>query len=190
MDIANRVRASPRAGDGREADESWRLLPLCAQEGGGREIAEVVVAGKGAIRTGSAGVDSSLGHLGRGAGSEERGREPRGAWGDEGKPYTLVIEASDLLAEDKVLEERGAALAGFETPLVLYGAADVAAEVALAIVDIELGHVLAGAARIGPAGKILGLRIAKRTRAMGEGREAQRGGGEDGANHGGGVTRR
>ena len=63
MDIACRVCAAARASHGGEAHECRRLLVLGPQKGRRRDVAEVAIAGKGAVRTGPASMDSPFGHL-------------------------------------------------------------------------------------------------------------------------------
>lgn len=63
VDVPHRVTAAPRAGDGREAHKHGRLLAGLAQEGGGGDVAEVLEARKGAVGSGTAGVDDALWYL-------------------------------------------------------------------------------------------------------------------------------
>lgn len=63
VDISDSVSAASRASHSREADEERRLLALLGEERGTRDIRVIAVAREGAMSTGTAGVDSSLGNL-------------------------------------------------------------------------------------------------------------------------------
>jgi hypothetical protein len=63
MDVPSSIRTTPRASNCREADKGRRLLSLLAQEGSSSEVAKVSIAGKGAKRSCSSGMHSSLRNL-------------------------------------------------------------------------------------------------------------------------------
>ena len=67
-----------------------------------------------------------------------------------------MVEVLDLLAEDEVLEQRGAAFAGLEAAAVLDGAADVGREEGVGVVQRELveevGAVAVAPVHIGAGG--------------------------------------
>ena len=50
----------------------------------------------------------------------------------------LVVKVLDLLAENKVLEQRGSSWSGLQAGLVVHGTADIRGEDAAAVVDPEL----------------------------------------------------
>jgi hypothetical protein len=52
--------------------------------------------------------------------------------------YTLMVEMLDLLAEDEVLEQRGASRARLQAGLVLHGAADIRRHIASAVIYLVL----------------------------------------------------
>jgi hypothetical protein len=52
--------------------------------------------------------------------------------------YTLMVEMLDLLAEDEVLEQRGASRTRLQAGLVLHGAADIRRHIASAVIYLVL----------------------------------------------------
>lgn len=60
MDITDSVGTTPRASDGREADEEGRLLALLGEERRASDVGIVAIAGEGAVSTSTAGMDSSF----------------------------------------------------------------------------------------------------------------------------------
>ena len=93
-DVARRVDGAALARDGREAHEDRRALALLGQERGPRVLLHRLVALEEAVRGRAAGVDDPLGDA-------------------------LVVEVGDLLAEDEVFQQSGAAQAGLERVLVV-----------------------------------------------------------------------
>lgn len=61
--VSCRVGAASRSQHGRKANKHGRLLALGAEKRRGRNVAKVVVACKGSVCAGAAGMDGSFGHL-------------------------------------------------------------------------------------------------------------------------------
>lgn len=160
VDIAGRISRTPAASDGGEAEEDGSLLASLGEEGSAGDVGPVGVGGEGAVGSGTTGVHSALGN-------------------------TLVVEVLDLLAEDEVLEERRAAGAGTQAVLVGEGAANIAGEVDVGVVELELGEELVGALGLvtgveaGVAGgNIASANVGAHVGAAGGGGGARKGGGK------------
>lgn len=157
VDVARRVGTSARPGDCGKSDKGRSLLAFGAQERRSRDVAEIVVARKGAVCTSSASVDSSLGNLHAFSQSRVFTMSRVGASICR-QAYPLMVKTSNLLAKDKVLEKGRAALAGLEAVLVFYRTAGIRGQITFAVVHVIPGDMVARSDSVGPGGEALGIR--------------------------------
>lgn len=160
MNITGGVGRTPAASNSGETKEDRSLLALLGEERSAGDVRPVGVRGEDTVSTGTASVDSTLGN-------------------------TLMVEVLDLLAEDEVLEERGAALASAQAVLVRKRTANIAGQVDIRVIDLELRHelvrLLSISARleIGVAGRhIASIKLGAHVGAANGRGRAREGGGE------------
>lgn len=117
MDITGSVSRAPAARYGREAKEDGSLLVRLGEERGAGDVGPVGVRSEGAVGASTTGMHSALGDA-------------------------LVVEVLDLLAENEILEKRRPTLTDAEAVLIGDGATDIACEVGVGVIELELRQEL------------------------------------------------